>query len=101
MIEALYGELYPGEQITVAEPELADLTWDTYLKMMVTVGSGAGANEQMVYFFARISYNYSYEDETRAVVDRILLFRNDQGGTMTADQLDEWAEPIAAEYYDF
>ncbi len=101
MIEALYGELYPGEQITVAEPELADLTWDTYLKLMVTVGSGAGANEQLVYFSARSSYNYSYEDETRAVVDRILLFRNDQGGTMTAEQLDEWAEPIAAEYYDF
>lgn len=101
LIESFYSEKYPGEQVTVAEPELADTEWDTYLKLRVTVENGADREEQLIYFSARSSANYSYEDETISVVDRILLFRNEQGETMTADQLDEWAAPIASGYYDF
>ncbi len=101
LMERFYDEKYPGERVTVAEPELVDTTWDTYLKIRVTVESGEDQGEQLIYFSARNSIDYTYEDDSIETVDRILLFRNHQGGGMTADQLDEWAGPIAEEYYDF
>lgn len=100
VVENLYNEIYPESQVTLGSYELFEGDWDTYVKTDVNISGGSGAGTQIVYFTAKNSMTDTADSETKQIVDRILIFGS-ENGEATAEELDEIAESVANEYYDF
>ena len=100
VVEGFYDEVYPESQVNIGNYEIYEGDWDTYIKVEVNIAGGPDNGTQLVYLTARNSMTATADSETKPVVDRLLVFGSETG-TATAAEINEIAEPIANEYYDF
>ena len=100
-LEDFYSEEYPNSSVTLGEESVFEGEWDTYIMVPVSVEGGETPGDQLVYFTARSSFNDSPDDGPVSTVDRILIFGNEEGGSMTAADIQDVAEPIVNGFYDF